>query len=133
MTYGGPNTTFSRTRTKMANLSEVWKALRSSEASETAGDLRMRLCFSALDFRVFAAVSGARRDAAIVLEIPKELLPRNLEAASGRRLELIAAELQGLPSGRGTVVVQLRDDQFEDLFEQLGACLIDEIRGKDNA
>jgi hypothetical protein len=93
----------------------------------------MRLCHSTPDLRVFAAISGTRKQAAIVIEIPRELLPRNLEASTGRRLELCAAELPGLPSGRGAVVVQLRDDQFEDLFEQLGMCLLNEIRANDSA
>lgn len=116
----------------MVSLRELWVALRSSDDSEIDGDLRMRLCYSSGDLHVFGAVSGPGSQAAIVIEIAKELLPQNLAVASGRRLSLIAAELPGLPSGRGAVVVQLKDEQFEDLFEQLGSCLLDEIRTKNS-
>jgi hypothetical protein len=122
-----------RTGTKTASLPEIWAALRSTESTEVAGDLRLRLCHEAPDVRVFGAVAGARKEAAIVIEIAADLLPREIRAASGRRLELIAAELPGLPPGRGAVVVQLRDEQFEDLFEQFGACLVDEVRSQDTA
>jgi hypothetical protein len=117
----------------MASLRDIWTALRGSESADSAGDLRMRMCHSALDLRVFAAVSGGRRDAAVVIELPEQLLPRNLDATGGRRFSLVSAELPGLPSGRGAVVLQLRDEQFEDLFEQLGNCLIDELRASTSA
>ncbi len=117
----------------MANLRELWNALRGGESADSAGDIRMRLCYSALDLRVFAALSGGRRDAAIVIELPEQLLPRNLDATGGRRFSLVSAELPGLPSGRGAVVLQLRDEQFEDLFEQLGNGLLEEVRGSNSA
>lgn len=92
----------------------------------------MRLCHSAHDIRVFGALSGTRKEPAIVVEIPSELLPKDLAAISGTRLALTAAELPGLPPGRGAVVVQLRDPQFEDLFEQLGMCLLEDVCAKDS-
>jgi len=121
------------TGTKMDSLRELWSALRSGESADRAGDIRMRMCYTALDMRIFAAVTSGRHDAAIVIELPEQLLPRNLDATGGRRFSLITAELPGLPSGRGAVLLQLRDDQFEDLFEQLGNCLLEEIRSSNGA
>lgn len=113
----------------MTTLREAWYGLRSSESpAHTAGDLHLRLCHVGHDLRVFAAVSGRENHLAVVIEVPKDLIPRHLAAANGRRVSIIASELPGLPAGRGAVVVMLRDNQFEDLFENLGECLVQEIR-----
>lgn len=112
---------------KMANLSELWKTLRESAQADSADEYRLRLCHSGQGLRLFAAVTGTQRDAAIIVEVAAELLPTQLGNISGTRLGLSAAQLPGLPPGRGALVVCLRDPQFEDLFEQLGACLIDAI------
>jgi hypothetical protein len=82
---------------------------------------------------VFAAIAGGDEQPAIVIEIPKKLLPHDLETAGTRRIEVAAAEFPGLPEGRGAVVVRLRDSQFEDLFGQLGVSLVQEIKVWDNA
>lgn len=106
------------------SLPELWASLRTSNPAETAGDFRMRLCHSVPDLRLFAAVAGTSRDAALVVEIPEHLKPRHLNAVSGRRLSLIAEALPGLPTGREAVVIRLRDPEFEDLFAQLGTELV---------
>ena len=111
------------------NLREILAALRGTEPSETVGEFRIvALCHSAGVLRVFIAVSGNDRNAAIVIELPKNLLPNNLSSEGSRRFAIVASELPGLPPERGAVVIQLRDSQFEDLFIQLGIQLIEEIR-----
>lgn len=116
----------------MTSLPELWKSLRET-TSGSDGEFRLRLCHSTIDLRLFAAVSGTEKHAAIVVEVAAELLPAQLRNVSGARLLITAAELPGLDTGRGAVIVCLKDAQFEDLFEQLGNCLIDSILNSSNS
>ncbi len=117
---------------KTPSLPEMWAALRTSNPAETAGDFRMRLCHAVPDLRVFAAVAGASRDAAIVVEIPERVRPQHLNSVSGRRLSLLVEALLGLSAGREAVVIRLHDPEFEDLFAQLGADLIAGVQNAAN-
>lgn len=124
----------SKTGMTRGSLHDLWAELKRSATSEETGDLRMRLCYSTDQVRVFGGVSGSFKLPAVVIEVPVALLPRDLQAVSGTRLTLTAAELPGLPAGRGAIVVQLQDERFEDLFGQLGDSQIESIcSAKDSA
>src|SRR4051812_47757119 len=97
------------------SLRDLLTALRSSGHAEIAGDFRMRLCHASDSLRVFAAVSGQGRDAAIVVELPRHLVPANVGGLSSRRFAVLASAPSGLPADRGAMVIVLRDGQFEDL------------------
>lgn len=115
------------------SLRELLTALRNPERPDDAGDLRMRLCHSTGSLRVFLAVSAPERNAAIVIEMPKSLIPAHLTAAGSRCFSVVASEFPGLAAERGAVVIQLRDQQFEDLFVQLGAQILKEVSDASDA
>jgi hypothetical protein len=112
-----------------ANIAELWAGLRQATQADVAGDFRMRLCHTGRDVRVFAAVCSSGREPALIIEIPTSVRPQRLGGVSGRRINVMTAELPGLPSGRAAVVIHLKDPDFEDLFVKLGDDLIAEIRG----
>ncbi len=114
---------------KPPDLPTLWASLRTAAPAEVTGDFRMRLCHEAHDLRMFAAVAEMTRDAAIVVELPAALVPRQVTMMAGRKLSVVAGGVVGLPAGRGAIVVRLCDPEFEDLFGRLGDDLITAIQG----
>lgn len=112
----------------MANLRELWMNLRAADPADAEGDVRMRLVSSGCGVRLFAAITTDRRDAALVIECARDLLPQNLSRADGQRMTIVVDSLPGVPTGRVAAVVRLLDDQYEDLFAHFGNCLAEGIQ-----
>jgi hypothetical protein len=100
-------------------LPQLWEGLRKTDASDRAGDYRLRLCSAPQGVRIFAATVGSANDLCLVIDVPEPLRPSRLSGLQLRRVSVQVSELQGLPPSRVALVLRLLDSAFEDLFGDL--------------
>jgi hypothetical protein len=104
----------------MARLHELWAELQASKSQTPPGGLTLRLLYSNLDVRLFAAVTQPDKSAALIVEIPDAHRPKDLVRISTRTFEAVLASFPGLPAGKSAIGVTLRQPDYLDLFSLLG-------------
>lgn len=108
-------------------LRDTWSKLI-GEAGPAPADIRLRLVFSGGDVRAFAAVTAKEGLPAVLLELPDAMRPRSFKTLITRAFEMSAPSVNGLPSKRWALLVELKDQAFEDLFEVLAGDVLTAIQ-----
>jgi hypothetical protein len=108
-------------------LRDTWSELIGEEGP-APGDIRLRLVFSSGDVRAFAAVTANRGLPAVLLELPDVARPRSFKTLITRAFEMSAPSVSGLPSGRWALLTELKDRDFQDLFEVLAGDLLTAVQ-----
>lgn len=108
-------------------LRDTWSELI-GEGGPAPADIRLRLVFSGGDVRVFAAVTAMEGLPAALLELPNAVRPISLKPLITRAFEMSAPSMNGLPSGRWGLLIELKDRAFQDLFEVLASDVLTAIQ-----
>lgn len=97
---------------------ELWRTLRETECEE-GEQLLMRTLHSGADFRVYAAVRCDSGNAVILLDLPMVVLEKLTLPQATRRINVERVSDGGLFDGRGGLLLELREAEYEDLFERM--------------
>ncbi len=107
-------------------LRDLWSELL-TEDPPADRDLRLRLVEGRADVRVFAAATAKDGLPGLLVELPDSARPRVFKPLITRTFEVSAPAFTGLSDGRWGLFVGLKDLSFLDLFEMLGADMIESV------
>jgi hypothetical protein len=107
-------------------LRDTWSELI-GEGGPATTEIRLRLLLSVGDGRAFAAVTAKDGLPAVLLDLPDAVRPRTFKTLITRAFQVSAPSVDGLPSGRWALLIELKDTAFQDLFEVLASDVLTAI------
>jgi hypothetical protein len=108
----------------MTTLNSFWESLRNQSHATGEHECRTRLQVTRHGTNVFAGVCGPQAQASLIVDAPEDVVRQFTRTFAGRRINVTAGPLSALGPGRWGIIIRLLDHMYEDVFAQLGECIL---------
>jgi len=116
----------------MTTLSSFWESLRNQSRTTGEHECRTRLQVTRHGTNVFAGVCGPQAQASLIVDAPEDVVRQFTRTFEGRRINVTAGPLSALGPGRWGIIIRLLDHMYEDVFAQLGECILKSVQHAPN-